>query len=72
MFEYVMLWIAIAINIAGVIYNVWVLTHSASRANAWQEGFDEGFEQGKMVEQSKHRVWADDEMKVADYDKSNS
>ena len=66
MFEYVLLWIAIAINIAFVIYNVWVLTHPASRANAWKEGFDEGFEQGKMVERSKHRVWADEESEGED------
>lgn len=63
--EYLLLGIGIAINIAGFIYNIWIITHAASRRNAWQEGFNEGFEQGKMVEQSKHRVWADEEQKGA-------
>ena len=66
--EYVLLGIGIAINIAGFIYNTWLMTHAASRQNAWQNGFDEGFEQGKMVEKSKHRVSADDESEGADDD----
>ena len=63
--DYVLLGIGIAINIAGFIYNVWLMTHSASRANAWQEGFDEGLKQGEMVERSKNRVWADEEKEQA-------
>ena len=59
--DYVLLGIGIAINVAFFVHNVWLMTHSASRRNAWQEGFKEGVEQGKMVEQSKHRVWADEE-----------
>ena len=59
--EYVLLVFGILVIVAFFIHNVWLRTHSASRHNAWQEGFDEGLEQGKMVEKSKHRVWADEE-----------
>lgn len=64
--DYVLLGFGIVINIAFFIHNVWLMTHSASRANAWQRGFNEGLEQGKLAEQSKQRVWANEESEGAD------
>ena len=64
--EYVLLGIGIAINLAGFVYNIWLMTHSASRHNAWQNGFNEGLEQGKLAEQSKQRVWANEESEGAE------
>ena len=67
MYKYfVLLGIGILANVAFFIYNVWLMTHSASRRNAWQEGFNVGVEQGAMAERSKQRVWADDESEGAE------
>lgn len=66
--EWVLLGIGIVINIAFFIFNLWYMARSASRYNAWQEGFNLGLEQGKLAERSKQRVWADEESEGADDD----
>ena len=71
MFEYVryvLLGIAMVASLIAA-FILWKMAQDVRKFDVWQEGFDEGFTQGKLAERSKQRVWADDESEGAEDEK---